>query len=172
MNVKEVAQWLLDNAYMMLVSGKPVLTAKFDKELGYVVEVPTLSSVKETITVSVPITSGEAIKRLSDPKDVWNAFIHDADIPHRVKATDGSTYTVRQYGTNVARKLQKIIQDPAIDYWKLVEATKNYYKVTTYKQLLSNYIAKDIWKHEYSEWLKGNKQQIQVSDGGSRWESD
>jgi hypothetical protein len=172
MIVKDTAKWLLDNAYMILVHGRPILTAKFEKELGYNRESQEEQVPEESIVpVSSPNNSGDAMKRITDPKDVWNAFIHDAEIPHRVKSTDGSTYTVRQYGASVARKLQKIIQDPKIDYWRLVESTKNYYRVTSYKALLSNYIGKDIWLNEYQEWNK-DKTQIKLSDGGNRWETE
>lgn len=157
---------------MMLVDGRPILTAKFEKEVGYTREgnsTTTVEVVSEPITS--PTDSGEAMKRVTDLKLLWNTFITDSEIPHRVKTTDGGSYTIRQYGAAVARKLQKIIQDPKIDYWRLVEATKHYYKVTSYKHLLSNYISKDIWFHEYNNWSV-SKQQDQVSDGSSRWESE
>lgn len=169
MTFKEIVEWLLNNQYMMLVGGKPILTPKFEREVGYTGP----STVGELIEERHPqreIARGSPLVGITDPKKVWNIFIIDAEIPHRVKSTDGSTYTVRQYGASVAKKLLKIIHDPKINYQRLVESTKNYYKVTTYKQLLSNYISKDIWWQEYQEWSNQTKKDNTNNDGYNLWE--
>lgn len=175
MEFKQIVQWLLSNSYLVFINNRPVLTSKFEKEVGYVPTEPLPAPVPDMNWVidigSTESTSAATMKRITDPKLAWNTFIIDAEIPHRVKTTDNKTYTVRQYGSNVARKLLKIIQDPSIDYWRLVESTKNYYAVTSYKALLSNYIDKGIWEQEYKEWDK-TKKNVTPSDGGNRWESE
>lgn len=164
MEIKEITKWLLDNGYLVLVNSRPILTAKFERELGYQSTPQELTPVQISNELTKPTTY------TNDPKIIWNAFITDADIPHRVKSTDGTSYTVRQYGALVAKKLMKIIEDPRIDYKRLTESTRNYYKTTSYKLLLSNYIVKDIWYHEYQNW--GTKQQVHTGDGGNRWERE
>lgn len=171
---KELLNELLDNQYMVLVAGRPMFTSKFEKELGYIPPI-TIPSIMGTDVVSPEMVltmatanSAEAMKKIGDLKLLWNAFIVDASVPWRVKSDSGNTYTVRQYSQNIARKLQKIIQDPKIDYWRLAESTKNYYKTVTYKHLLSNYIGKDIWYHEYQSYNKDGKNSI--DDGSNRWE--
>lgn len=169
---KQLVEGLLQDGYLILVGGKPVLTAKFEKELGYKSQEVAMTPIQKEIVKSENVmNSGDVMKKITDPKLAWNTFILDAEIPHRVKSTDGSTYTIRQYSQSIARKLLKIIQDPKVDYWKLVESTKNYYKTTSYKALLSNYISKDIWMNEYSEW-KGTGKTVTLGDGGNRWESE
>lgn len=140
MEIKRVTAWLLEKGYMIMVSGEPVLTSKLYKELGINKE------IKEPTKIQI------AAKYVNDPKEVWNRFIKDAEVPHRVKAPDGATYTVRQYSQANALRLLRIIQKPEIDYNRLVQSTKNYYQTVTYKALLSNYIEKGLWEHEYDAW--------------------
>lgn len=168
MEFKKIVEWLLSNEYLVLVGGKPVPTVRFEREIGYVAPaevILTPRQISQELVQQGVVTSSEAIKKLTDPKLVWNAFIADSSIPHRVKSPDGLTYTIRQYGASVARKLMKIIQDPKVDYWRLVESTKHYYQVTTYKQLLSNYIDKDVWRHEYDSYSIKSKKDYSIGGG-------
>lgn len=161
---KEVIQWLLDEGYLVLVDGRPIITSKLEKEIGYIAPIPiTLTPQQISNELTKPTTYS------TDPKAVWNKFIEDSSIPHRVITKDGSSYTVRQYGVAVAKRLLKIINDPKIDYQRLVDSTRNYYKTTDYKHLLSNYIVKDIWYHEYESWKPG-AQKKDARDGSNPWE--
>lgn len=172
MEFKEVVKWLLDSGYLVMMSNKPVLTGKFERSLGIKQEEPQQS--KELIVIK-PTTSNpdRPMSQITDLKLLWNVFVHDCEIPHRVTAPDGGKYTVRQYSPTVARKLMKIVQDPRIDYNTLIESTKNYYKTVHYKKLLSNYIGQDMWLDEYNEWCKNkNRPQQHTADGGNRWESE
>lgn len=143
MILKDVVQWLLSESYVVTVNGELVFTKKCLDDLG----TPSVTKVEDS----------EAPKQLQarpkvDLKDIWNKFITDAEVPHRVRASDGGIYTVRQFSKGVAARLVAIINK--VDYKILVESTKNYYRTVSYKQLLSNYIEKDLWKYEYDEWLK------------------
>lgn len=141
MTLKGNIQWLLDNGYCVLVNKTIVFTNKVNDELN---------GVKASI--EKPPTTKDIIAGLTDPKSVWNKFIEDAEVPHRVKAPDGGVYTVRQYSIANAKRLVSIINDPKIEYDRLTQSTKNYYATVTYKALLSNYLEKGLWLHEYQEW--------------------
>lgn len=159
MSLKESLKWLVDNGYCVVVHNQVVFTKKANEELK-------AEGLKAPIQkVESP---GDAMKHLlSDPKMVWNKFIEDAGIPHRVKAPDGGVYTVRQYSVSNAKRLAAIITDPKLDYKRLVDSTRNYYETVSYKALLSNYFEKGLWLQEYNEW-KGK--QVNMGSGGNRME--
>lgn len=152
---RELLQFLLDREYAVVVGDKPVLTKKF-KDLFPEPKVSTLQLV----------ATGD---RVDDKKELWNKFIIDADIPHRVKSNRGESYTVRQYSLPAINKLIKVLNTPGLDYDILVKSTKQYYKTVTFKQLLSNYLVDDTWLHEYEEFKKGNVEGS-TEGGGNRFE--
>lgn len=162
LTIKERVQWFLDGGYMLMVGGRLAITSKLEKELG--ITVPEELSQKQISNELVKPTT-----YTTDLKAIWNKFIEDAQIPHRVRSPNGSIYTVRQYGSAVAKKLAIIIGRLDIDYTRLVESTKNYYRTVSYKSLLSNYIDQDIWYHEYTSWGEVKKNEV---DGGNRWERE
>jgi hypothetical protein len=168
MSFKEIAQKLLDDGYLVLVSGKPILTAKFEKEIGYETKTPI-----ETI-LSPKQVSNELVKPTTytdNPKEVWNAFVDSCEIPWRTRTTSNETYTLRQYSLGIAKTLMRIINDPKIDYKRLVESTKQYYKTTSYKMVLSNYLAKEVWRDAYENYtVKSIK--LDSTDGSSLWETE
>lgn len=168
MTIEEIADKLLVNGYLVLIAGKPVLTAKFERALGYEDKTP----VSEKLTPKQ--ISNELVKPTTytdDLKEIWNAFISDCDLPHRVSDNRGGTYTIRQYSKGIAGRLKRIIADPALDYTRLVESTKHYYRTVSYKSILSNYIDKEIWLSEYENY-NSNKIQDRVNDGSNRWETE
>lgn len=164
-DVKKCAQWLLQNGYAVLVNNQFILTKKFTDELKL--------TDNQVVTTTTEITKPYIpdIKVSDNKKDIWNQFCIDADIPHRVTAPGGGSYTVRQYSLTNANRLIKIITDPTIDYKTLVESTKNYYKTVTYKTMLSNYFEKEVWRGEYDSWGKGGRNII-PNDGGNPWEDE
>lgn len=146
----------MDNGYAIRINDEVVFTKKLNLELsGKATVSPPGTPVPEAVLS--PVTK--------DKKEVWNQFIADAEIPHRVKSPDGGVYTVRQYSPKIAAQLVRIINTPGVDYKRLVESTKNYYKTVNYKSLLSNYIDKEIWKGEYDNWKGPGK-----SDTNIIWE--
>lgn len=157
MTLNEIAQWMLDREYAILANGQFCLTAKFHTDLK--------TTATATATVAQKIV---AINTEEHRKEVWNKFVEDTDIPWRVQNSSGGVYTVRQYSKLAAKKLVSIINDEAIDYQRLVDSTKHYYKTVTFKKLLSNYINEDIWKDEYEQYKK--QAQHTIFDGGSKWE--
>jgi len=167
MALKEVIQWMLDNGYGLLVNNQFVITSKVNEELF---NKPVTQSV-EVIKTSTELvkTSTELVKyRVTeqDKKDIWNKFINDTKIPHRVNTGTGS-YTVRQYNLPAANVLVKIVKDPTINYERLVKSTNHYYTTVTYKILLSKYLLNGVWKDEYDNYQENTK----VNDGSSKWET-
>lgn len=163
MNLRGVTQWLLDNEYGIMVGGKFVITQKFNSELGgWTNDAPPVPFVREAVAIEEPV-----VTMLTDKKLLWNRFIEDAEVPWRVKAPDGGIYTVRQYSASAVNNLVKIINDPSVNYQRLVESTKEYYKTVTYKKLLSNYLNDGIWKSAYDEYGKNPP----VGGSENRWET-
>lgn len=152
---RELLQFLIDREYAIVVGDKAVLTKKF-KDLF---PEPVVSTLQLVATVD----------KEAGKKELWNKFIADAEIPHRVKSNRGESYTVRQYSLPAINKLVKVINTPGIEYDMLVKSTKQYYKTVTFKQLLSNYLIDDTWLHEYEEFKKGNVEQ-NTGSGGNRFE--
>jgi GTP-sensing pleiotropic transcriptional regulator CodY len=128
-----------------------------------------IQSSVEVVKTSTEVvkTSTELVKYKvteNEKKEIWNKFIADTKIPHRVTTSTG-TYTVRQFSLPAANCLLKIVKDPAIDYNRLVKSTNNYYNTVTYKILLSKYLLNGVWKDEYEHY----KESIETS-GGNRFE--
>ena len=169
MALKEVIQWMLDNGYGLLVNNQFVITHKVNEELFTKPVTQSVELVKTTNEVVK--TSTELVKRVEkkkivtedEKKKVWNQFIADSKIPHRVNSGTG-VYTVRQYNLPAANVLWKIVNDPTIDYQRLIDSTNNYYKTVTYKRLLTNYLLNEIWKDEYDNY---NKSTVKKSNDGS-----
>jgi hypothetical protein len=158
---KEVLEVLSKFGYVVFIDNKPVFTKKF-KDLN--TETENRSPIA-TMVMALP----SKMATLEEKKAVWNQFIKDADIPHRVTATTGGVYTVRQFNKPAADRLWRIVSDPGIDYDTFVSSTKNYYKTVTYKRLLTNYLLDEVWKDEYEEWKK--KGTATTADGSSWIES-
>jgi hypothetical protein len=137
---KDHLQYLLDNKYVVVMGGKPVVTTNFEEAVAKLLDkTPEKSKKSETV-------DGLTLK------DLWNKFIWDAQVPHRVTNPQGQKYTIRHYTEVAAKKLRSIVSDKTIEYPRLVAATKHYYAVTTYKKTLQNYLIGDIWSDEYKEY--------------------
>jgi hypothetical protein len=168
MILKEVIQWMLSNGYGLLVNNQFVITSKVNQELF---NTPVIQSSVEVVKTSTELvkTSTELVKYKvteQEKKDIWNKFIADTKIPHRVDTGTGS-YTVRQYNLPAANVLVKLVKDPQINYEKLVKSTNHYYTTVTYKILLSKYLLNGVWKDEYDNYKENSK----ANDGSSKWET-
>ena len=151
MILKDVVQWLLSESYAVIVQGQLVITQKCQSEITSLIAPP--------IEQVLPTVAPKKVTRPPvDVRAIWDKFMEDADIPHRVTAHNGGQYTVKQYSRPAAARLAQIVNDKTIDYKILVESTKNYYKTVTFKQTIGNYIEQEVWRYEYLEWQKkGNK---------------
>jgi hypothetical protein len=169
MILKEVIQWMLDNGYGLLVNNKFVITHKvndelFTKPVTQSVElVKTTNEVVKTPTELVKRVEKKKIVTEDEKKGLWNKFIEDAKIPHRVNSGTG-VYTVRQWNKPASDILYKIVNNPDIDYQRLVDSTNNYYTTITYKILLTNYLLNNVWEDEYNNYSKTT---VKKSNDGS-----
>lgn len=153
---KDHLQYLLDNKYIVIMGNHPIVTTNFEETVAKLLD-KTPEKPKKAQTVD-----GLTLK------DLWNKFILDATIPHRVKNTQGQLYTIRHYTDAAAKKLRQIVSDTSIDYNRLVAATKHYYAVTTYKRTLQNYLLGEDWSEEYKEYKVDAI--IPMNDGSSSLE--
>lgn len=153
MEFKDCLQYLLDNKHVVILGNKPIVTTSFEEEVL-------------KILINTPTQKEQTIDGLT-LKELWNKFIVDAAIQHRVTSPQGGTYTIRHYTDGAAKKLKSIVLDKTIDYKKLVVATKHYYRVTSYKKTLQNYLLQDIWKGEYDTYTEGA---LVGNDGGDKFE--
>lgn len=171
---KEVVQYLLKEAYIVLINGSPAFTKRFNIELSELTG--NLTVGKEVVEISKNSTISTSSLCLAvtteKKKEIWHKFVQDAEIPWRVKSTDGGTYTVSQYGASAANKLLAIINNTNVNYDTLVQSTKNYYKTVTYKHLLSKYLLNDLWFQEYTQWEKSNNSSVNKFNDGSNWMED
>lgn len=147
-DLKQAIDYMLSNGYVAFVNGELVITNKLKREF---------------------VANADLLTK----KEVWDKFIQDADIPHRVSGSDGKFYTIRQYSPKVGNLLLAAIK--ACDYDVLVESTKRYYKSTGYKLVLSNYFERRVWVEEYNRYMKEKKdgtltRYIQSSSGGNPFE--
>lgn len=173
MTLKDAMSYLLENGYLLVIENQVVVTRKLTDSLN--LKQTTIPSVvteaSGTMIAPAPVkkTTKKVVthteKRL---KEIWDKFVLDADIPWRVSTPSGDTYTVRQFGPTAAKKLAEIIDTENVDYDILTKSTRNYYQNTTYKSTLFNYFLKDIWKEEYSEFLKSGPSRER--DGGNQFE--
>lgn len=150
MNIKKTIKELIDNGYVVLSNNELIFTSKITLELN-------------GISVQKEKPKAKSVISTDQNKEIWNKFIVDANIPHRVKSPTGDVYTVRQYNLAAVKKLISILKTPNISYERLVKSTNNYYNTVTYKNTLSNYLLKEIWEGEYQHF-NPNKEQYQVGE--------
>lgn len=77
-----------------------------------------------------------------------------AEIPFRIKANNGTTYTV----SGISKEALKVFNSEIVgkvNMDALIKATKAYYADTkAYRVILSNYFINGVWKDALKEWEK------------------
>jgi hypothetical protein len=145
MNLKETVHSLLENGYMMIVKGKYVVTAKFNKEMtGKEVGLIKLNNEPvvqeyEPLIIATPIDW---------PMRFMN-FIVEAQVPTMGSGKDG-TYDINKYSEPAMKAFKRMLEKDKVNYQLLVKSTMLYYK--THKQFqktISNYIADGLWRTDY-----------------------
>ncbi len=157
----QAVDYLLNNGYLAYINGEITITGKFNREFRPI----PVERAEQLFPENPTIVSREAI---------WKKFIEDAEIPHKVTATDGKLYTIRQYSPAIANKLVQIIRSVP-DYKILIESTKLYYRSNAYKLTLSNYIDRRVWSEEYDRYAKAKADGkldniLSAGSGGNRFE--
>lgn len=163
--LKEVTQWLLDNGYAYIVNQSFTLAKKFSDDLGL-----KPITVEPITATSPPKLLPNILSKLTN-KEIWNQFCLDAEVPFRVINPRGERYTVKHYSVSAASYLTRILQDKELNYQKLIDATRHYYKTVSYPMTLMNYLEKEVWRGEYDNWNNG-KSKLSIPDGSNRWESE
>ena len=101
MELKNVIQWLLDQKYGLIIGSQFIVTQKLQSELfktplaADYIAMDEVSSNPKIVQVTTKLV--QKVASPDEKKTIWNQFVERADIPHRVKASDGGIYTVRQY---------------------------------------------------------------------------
>lgn len=158
LDLKIAIDFLLKNGYLAHVDNQLVITNKLRREFN-----PIPADRVEALFPDNP--------EIIDKKMVWAKFIQDAQVPYNCVGTDGRKYTIRQYGSEVADILVRIIR--SCDYKVLVESTKRYYQSNSFKVILSNYFKKDIWREEYNRYeqdIRQGKKPEANTTGGNPFE--
>jgi len=148
MNLQQALDFLLDNGYLAIVKRKVVVTNKMTREIS---QIP----LKE-------LEGKQQEMAIAPNKDIWDKFMKDADVPHKVIATDGKAYTVKQFSPQILQKLISIIQQVK-DYHILTESTKLYYRSNAYKLTFKNYLEREVWKNEYEKYEEALKSPSQLN---------
>jgi len=165
---RELIDYLCSREFAVIVEGKAVLTNKFYE----IFPPPNTTIIKyNEITPNQVLT--QAVHNYNNPtaeekKQIWTKFINDSELPYRVTAPGGGTYTIRQYSPAAVNKLLSILRNKDLDYKRFTESTKHYYKTVAYKLTLQRYLCEEVWSDEYLNF--GKKSVGTSTDGSNRWE--
>ena len=168
--LKQALGYLLDNGYLVIVANQVVVTRKLTDSLSLpnvpkvAVEAPTPSpSTQPAVSAEVVVAEPKKKVKKSTTEDVlkqiWQKLIDDAEIPWRVSSPGGGKYTVTQYGPTAGMVLYKAVNDPEIDYSRLVASIKDYYSNTAYRVSMCNYFERGIWRDAYQAFNKPNRKE-------------
>lgn len=151
--LKECLEYMFSNGYLLItIGGEVTITNKLKREL-----------VKIPLKTNDFSLEGKTATQIATKGEVWEKFMNDAEVPHKVIATDGKSYTVKQWSAQIQQKLISIIQKVK-DYTILTESTKLYYKSNTYKLTFKNYLEREVWKNEYEKYEQALKNPQQLDN--------
>ena len=100
----------------------------------------------------------KAVTELLSPDELLKKFIKDAEIPYRVPSPGNPNrqYTITARSKEAVKKFYDIMLNKRLNYENMVAGTKHYYKFTSYKKTLSNFILEgllDVCTEAYEEAL-------------------
>ena len=145
--LKEIVHNLLENGYMMVVKGKYVVTAKFNKEMTGQ-EVGLIKINNQPIVMENPPPTA-LITAPADWPMKFMRFITEAEVPKKGSGRDGS-YDLNQYSEPAMKAFRKMLEKEGINYDVLVKSTMLYYKThNSFQKTISNYIADGHWRTDY-----------------------
>lgn len=130
---RSAVDYLQSNGYLTIVNGQVFITSKFQREVSTVPTEKLVMKEKEVVLTK---------------KDIWDKFMRDADIPHKATASDGRSYTIRQFSPAIQDTLIKVIKE-VDSYEILTQATKLYYRSNSFKLTFKNYLEREVWRGEY-----------------------
>lgn len=166
---QELINYLVSKEFAVIVDGKAILTSKFYE----VFPPPSTTKIQYNLVPATPVDLVEHYKNptAEEKKQIFNKFVEDAEIPHRVNAPGGGIYTVRHYSPSTVNKLISILRTKDLNYKRFCESTKHYYKTVAYKLTLQRYLCEEVWKGEYDEFEKSKSTITSTNDGSNRFET-
>lgn len=180
-NLQQIVHHLLENGYMMVIKGKYVVTAKFNKEITGqeigLIKINNLPVVMETPPPAALITVP------TDWPMKFMRFISEAQVPKKGSSAGGQEYDINQYSEPAMKVFRKMLEKEGIKYEVLVKSTMLYYKVhQTFQRTIGNYIADGYWRTDYYTLLQAAESGVdslkthiekEISDarGHTHWKS-
>lgn len=163
MTTKKVHEFLTAHNLIALIKGEWVLTNNYTRALYNEEnrdEEPTLedSILNKTETKVKPVVS------ILTRKEIFETFKKDAEVPWRVTTESGTTYTVSSISKEALNVLCKVIE--RVDYERLCQSTKAYYKSNIAKKGLTNYFLHGEWEGIYENY----KNIKNLSEGTNKFE--
>ena len=143
MDIEQTVEYLTGQDYAIWTGGKLVLTNKFYRRFP-------LQAIGEV--VSKEVVSKEE-KVILTPKEKFQQFMEDAEVPFRVTTSQGAQYTVKTTSPTAIKSFTDALKRASYD--DLVLATKWYYKQTKLmRKTIGNYFSEDIWMSALTEARK------------------
>lgn len=156
MELKNVLQYLVDNAYVLASKEKGyVLSKKFQEDVkrmkrDRVQSQPVVFDLP--IVPSIPTTSQLVLtkmKAMATWETRFSKFILDAQVPRQLDDNRGNSYAANKYSEDGMKAFRKAMEEN-VDYGTLVRSTMLYYKSNIrYKKAIGNYFAQGDWRTDY-----------------------
>lgn len=168
MDIIEVMEWLMKNAYLYTTSKNGfILQPKFKKDLDMAMKKAKFTTPQKTKpTVETP-NSLEVIKKkaefpvpadynkyiYTDWVDFYQNFISICKVPDHLESTNNNTYSGNKYTEDGMKAFQKALKE-GYRYDVLCLAVSLYYKSSIrWKKSIGNYMMSGEWRSDYSELL-------------------
>lgn len=142
----DVLQYLKDNFYLVQQGDGLVISNKFTRELGI--------SSSNTIPVAVVPVGQPLGKTGKVDKDMYKLFIQEANVPTKIETGNGA-YWANRYSESGFKAFKSVMENPAINRFVLLAATKWYYAQTrTARKMIGTYFSEGIWESCYDDFIK------------------
>lgn len=162
MELKDVAQWLLEKGYAIDMKGKLSFTPHFHK---------AYANIRNSVTMEVAIVNWGtpemtvlydankvALYKYEDWSMMYMQFIREAKVPNRCVNSHGEPYDINKYSEDGMKAFQKALKTGAL-YDILVKSTMLAYKSgSRYKKTIGNYMSQGDWRSDYNTLLEKAQQ--------------
>lgn len=162
MELKDVAQWLLEKGYAADTKGKLSFTPHFHKAYGNIrnavsIDVPVVSwGLSTDIILYDPGKSG--LYKYEDWSLMYMQFIREAKVPNRCMNSHGEPYDINKYSEDGMKAFQRALKTGVL-YDILVKSTMLAYKSgSRYKKTIGNYMSQGDWRSDYNALLEKAQQ--------------
>lgn len=141
MEVKDCINFLIKEGYLLVSSGKYIITNKLVKEVD-----PSLITIMGEEEDENPLIQ-------KSNKELYKHFIKEAKVPFRLPLGNGGSYTVSAYSKPGEKAFIRALK--TAKFKDLVEATKLYYKSRiSNKVTIGNYFSQGIWESEWERYVE------------------